>query len=1301
MRVVLSTFTAALFFCCAARAQMSIQSLTGPVTQSEINSFKSYMLTQVPPPTPFGVYNATNGDHNEWADFSGGNALEAFGMMYEVTGDITILTNMIHWADICVSERNDLMSATNGGQRVMWTNGVAKVWVPNETNSAGAGYAGGENGDTKAHILYTALLILQNPSLWNQTIPDGNPFGYGVTYFQRATNYVHKCDEANDSYDYLFFSPSNTIANPPDWPAGYHTMFANNIQMMMLGDFQRSAQCHQILGDDPARVATYNLIVSNSYLQCINGMAAYQLGSTNGYPVYNWGYYPYSKYHSSEESVGHGAYDMIGVWRAYNYGSYGFSKSLVMPFANAEVEVMNVATNTFSGNVDGSGTTQNYMQQQWLMLSDLNPTVYTVTAQACLSSGRYTTTSLMDATMLWMKNRRYQQFWLTPNVLSQTVAIGGGTNFTVAVATLGGFTNNVGLAVSGLPAGANGVFSSSAVNLAALNYPFTNITLSITTSVSTPAGIYPLTITGTNGAVTHSTNVTLVVGNLSLSASPPSQTVSAGGNTSYTITVVTNTGFSGTISFGVTGLPANTTAGFSPASLSGAGTTTLTVTTPANALSGNYPLTINGTNGAVVAGITVNLAVVGATPLWNGGSASDNFWSDAANWSSNGLTPNAPLIFSGNARLNNTNDTAAGTVYSSIVFNPGAGAFTLNGNPITLGGSITDSSFNPQTFNFGINFAGSYTLNGTSNTLSFLGGLTNTIASPGISVLTLAGSGQLSDLWAGGTNQIAMNDPAANWTIVHNTTAAAGSVPWYFEINAGTLNFGTATSAPVFTGTTVHNAPRDSQLANTSGTSAAFNMVNGTFTLNAPLNTATTGNTTSLVNQVGGTLNLDGSPYYFQGANGGNAGEISTVTLSGGTMNAAASQNGPFYVASRGNGSLAVSGSGALNCGTLDVSRNASGNTMGSVGIVNLNGGTITCSRVGTATANAQTNWLFGSVATFDFNGGTLRASAGSATFYQGNVNLPVLPIISIIEAGGAVIDSSNFSISVLEPLQHDSALAGDLDGGLTKLGAGTLTLATASTYNGDTTVSAGTLQLSGAGSIANSDEIAVGSGATLDASARTDGKLTLAAGQTLTGNGTVNGNVVIVNGATLAPGGSLSTLTFNNNVTLNGGSTAVFEVSKSPVTNDFAQVAGTLVLNGTIFITNVGTTPYASGDSFKLFNAAGYSGAFTNIQPVIPGMNLAWNTNSLTSGVLSIVASPTAQPIISATAMSAGNFVLSGSNGVPNWPCLVLASTNLALPLNQWTVIATNPFDASGNLIFTDQPDPTLLQNFYLLQMQ
>src|SRR5271154_4095671 len=174
----------------ARAASMAIDSLTGPGTQNEITSFKNYMATQIPPVTPWGALNGTNGDHNHWADGDGGNDLEAFGLMYEISGDVTILTNMIHWADYCVSQRNDLMSATNGGQRVMWTGNIDKVWVPNEPTSSSAGYAGGENGDTKAHLALCALEILNTPSLWNTTVPDGNPYGYGVTYFQRATNYI-------------------------------------------------------------------------------------------------------------------------------------------------------------------------------------------------------------------------------------------------------------------------------------------------------------------------------------------------------------------------------------------------------------------------------------------------------------------------------------------------------------------------------------------------------------------------------------------------------------------------------------------------------------------------------------------------------------------------------------------------------------------------------------------------------------------------------------------------------------------------------------------------------------------------------------------------------------------------------------------------------------------------------------------------------------------------------------------------------------------------------------------------------
>src|SRR5213082_1053387 len=186
-------------------ASMAIDSVTGPVTQNEINSFKAFMAAETPPPTPWGALNGTTGAHNLWADGTGGRELEAMAEMYEVSGDIAILNQLVKWSDLCVSQRNDLMSSANGGQRVMWTGLIDKVWCPDEPTSADAKYAGCENEDTEGHIAYCAKLILQNPSLWNTTVPDGNPKGYGVTYLDRARTYLAKCDEANDEYSLKWF----------------------------------------------------------------------------------------------------------------------------------------------------------------------------------------------------------------------------------------------------------------------------------------------------------------------------------------------------------------------------------------------------------------------------------------------------------------------------------------------------------------------------------------------------------------------------------------------------------------------------------------------------------------------------------------------------------------------------------------------------------------------------------------------------------------------------------------------------------------------------------------------------------------------------------------------------------------------------------------------------------------------------------------------------------------------------------------------------------------------------------------
>jgi len=894
-----------------------------------------------------------------------------------------------------------------------------------------------------------------------------------------------------------------------------------------------------------------------------------------------------------------------------------------------------------------------------------------------------------------VENIGYTLFTISNSPTVRTIAAGTNTTFSVNVGDPTLMSNAVTLAVDTLPANMGASFSTNLINGKG------SATLTLTASNGIAPATYTLNIIGANAGLTHTSQVSVIVGTFSLGVNPTSQLVFPGNSTNFTVTLTTNGGFSGNVNFGIDGLPSGANANFSPTSLSGNGTSTLTVTTTGATLPGNYPLNIYGTNGAIVAITTANLIVTGSgtSPLWNGGSATGNYWNDFLNWSGVPLASGSALIFDGNARLNNTNNTTAGTIYSNIIFNSGASAFTLNGNSITLNGNVTNNSANPQTINFGINFGSSITFNGGSAGLNVAGPLTNTFGAPGATYLMLAGNGTLANSFKsvnspGGTNLIAMNNASANWTLVDNSSSAAVTVPWIFAITNGTFNFGDADDAPTLTTTSARGASLDNQLGMASGGTATFNMVNGTLTTTARFNTATMLNSTGIVNQVGGTWNLGDQ---FQGANGGNAGEQSIINVSGGTMNIGGGGS-TLFVASRGGGQLNLSGDGVVNCNILDVCRNASA-TVVCAGVVNLNGGILMVNRVGTASANAGTTFVSGTSATLNFNGGTLVAKTSATNFILGNLSAPTIPIATFVNLGANIDDGGN-AITVCEPLQHDSSLGNNLDGGLTKIGSGTLTLIGSSTYTGDTTISNGTLALSGNGSISNSDNIFVNAGAILDVSARNNSTLTVATNQMLSGDGAVKGNVIVANGATLSPGTSLGILSFSNNLTLNGGSTTVIEMDASATTNDVAQVAGTLTCGGTLVLTNLNGN-FSAGQSFKLFSAGTITGAFTNISPAIPDVNLAWNTNQLSSGIISIITQPTPLPHLSGTSAAGNNFIFNASGGIPNWAVTILASANVAAPLNQWQPIATNNFDGNGNFIFTNSLDPNSPQLFYLLQMQ
>ena len=241
-----------------------------------------------------------------------------------------------------------------------------------------------------------------------------------------------------------------------------------------------------------------------------------------------------------------------------------------------------------------------------------NPTTsgstMSVTTSASTPAGTYTLTitgvngSLSHTTSVTLVVQPPPDYSLSASPSSQTVTQGLGAGYTVSVAPTGGFAGNVTLSLSGLPSGAGATFSPN---------PTTgSSTMSVTTSASTLAGTYTLTITGVSGSLSHTTSVTLVVQqapDFSLSANPSTQTVTQGNGAGYNLSLTTSGGFTGSVTLSAGGLPAGASATFSPNPTSG--TSAMFVATSATTPTGTYTLSITGVSGSLSHTITVTLVV--------------------------------------------------------------------------------------------------------------------------------------------------------------------------------------------------------------------------------------------------------------------------------------------------------------------------------------------------------------------------------------------------------------------------------------------------------------------------------------------------------------------------------------------------------------------------------------------------------------------------------------------------------------------------------------------------------------------
>jgi autotransporter-associated beta strand protein len=365
------------------------------------------------------------------------------------------------------------------------------------------------------------------------------------------------------------------------------------------------------------------------------------------------------------------------------------------------------------------------------------------------------------------------------------------------------------------------------------------------------------------------------------------------------------------------------------------------------------------------------------------------------------------------------------------------------------------------------------------------------------------------------------------------------------------------------------------------------------------------------------------------------------LQVNGGNFASRDTVNG--IVLSQNNGSTSNNSEMYLSGGTTTAGRIAFGvasDTVGGSGFLIINGGTLYVGSGGIVRANVTGHYT----STISLLGGTIGAVADWSS------SLPMQ-----LNSGNFTMQTADAS-SAAHSISLNGALSGP--GSLTETGTGILMLNGTNTYTGTTAVNSGTLA----------------------------------------GAGIISGAVTVNSGGELAPGNPLGALTISNNLTLAAGSTTLVQVQHSPLTNDSVKVSGTLTEGGTLDVTNSNAAVFVAGDSFKLFNAGTYSGAFTNfILPSLPA-GLGWNASALKiSGTLSVVMlNP---PTISGARMANGRLVVSGTGGLSNWPYYVLTTTNLVFP--QWTSLETNQFDAGGNFAFTNVINPSWPQSYYRLQLQ
>jgi fibronectin-binding autotransporter adhesin len=536
----------------------------------------------------------------------------------------------------------------------------------------------------------------------------------------------------------------------------------------------------------------------------------------------------------------------------------------------------------------------------------------------------------------------------------------------------------------------------------------------------------------------------------------------------------------------------------------------------------------------------------GVTGAFNLTLASQSSGNGALTFSTGSVNNGGTITNSGTAITGNLSSTGTGTAL------PGAVIITS-----AIGSNVTNIIENSATSDLllGANNS-SYTHNVTvTNGTVVLNGISASALGTGTLVLSASGSNNAGLVYAAG---IAGTGTSQNLTFA-NPISVTG---------AGT-NFISATNwSPTFSGNVTLNNTTLTLSTNNSGGS------------NITLSGGVTGTGNIIANNAVTTVNNASEGIAFTTNPVNNSG---TITFTNAAFNGSAGSNG----AATGSGTVANSITGGVGSNVTAISTNSGSEPL------NITTTAITVNSGGTTLTNSNNT-----AGVFTVSGGV--NGTGNLTLDNNSAIANGITLSgSSVSNGGAIINSGNGTGAVT----ISAPIGSSVTGGVTQNSSTSLlVLSGNNSYSGPTTINAGTLTLSNAGSsnnIPSSSAINVASGATLNVTGLSGGGITLSAANALTGSGTVTGNVTTASASVVAPGtAGVGTLTVGN-LTLVGGSVFNFGLNAGNATADLLST-GTLTLPGsgsvTLDLYSPGTaTPFAAAGTYDLFQFSTLNGTLSN----------------------------------------------------------------------------------------------------------